>query len=507
MFTRIEFERTTPESVGIASHHVMWLLDQLESGFTEPHGLMIMRQDRICAEGWWQPYAPGICHAEQSLTKTFVATAIGIAYTEGLLNLDDRIIDIFKEESPATPSENLSRLKVRDMLCMGCGMEEWVIPTEYWIEDYLNSEVVHEPGKVFRYYSINSSMLGAIIRKLTGQGLKEYLTPRLFDKIGIDASHIKWMLMPDGMEVGSGGIFSTTEDNLRLMRLYMNRGVWDGNRILAEDYVDLAISKQIDTSGEAVNNPGALDNFVGYGFQIWMCRPKGVYRADGAMGQFSICFPDLDMIIAINETATGSFWAQRTLDIFWEFAEKIRNQCGILPDNNNEYEQLKNRLLRLSLSSPRYSPFSAIKEKISGKKYAVKNSGISLEIGNGRTISGHQASAGFEEFIFWFGSDTTVFSFHEQGRNYTVEIGMQGERRKNILKINNNQESIVLLSGAWEREDTFILTARWVETCFEKEITFTFQDYSVHLESSIVTGESQIGLGGLKTVIADGKTI
>jgi CubicO group peptidase (beta-lactamase class C family) len=125
---RVEFERVTPESVGIPSEAVHWLLDQLESGFTEPHGLMLMRYGKIFAEGWWSPYAPGIRHGLQSHTKTYAATAVGIAYTEGLLSLSERIIDIFPELSPADPSENLKRLTIHHVLSMGCGMDDMPRP-------------------------------------------------------------------------------------------------------------------------------------------------------------------------------------------------------------------------------------------------------------------------------------------------------------------------------------------------------------------------------------------
>lgn len=89
------FRTGTPESAGIPSEAVEWLLDELESGFTEPHGIMIMRNDILCAEGYWSPFAPGVIHGEQSHSKTYAATGIGIAYTEGLLSLDERLIDIF----------------------------------------------------------------------------------------------------------------------------------------------------------------------------------------------------------------------------------------------------------------------------------------------------------------------------------------------------------------------------------------------------------------------------
>ena len=102
---RKEFERTTPEMVGISSTSIQRLLDKLESGFTEMHSIQIMRHGKICAEGWWNPYAPGIRHNLMSVTKTYTATAIGIAYTEGILKLTDRIIDIFPDESPEEPAE------------------------------------------------------------------------------------------------------------------------------------------------------------------------------------------------------------------------------------------------------------------------------------------------------------------------------------------------------------------------------------------------------------------
>ena len=242
---RTEFERTTPELVGIPSGAVERLIDKLQSSI-EPHGLMIMRHGKVCAEGYWSPYAAGIRHGLQSHSKTYVATAIGIAYTEGILKLDDRIIDFFKDKAPADPSENLKKLTIHDVLCMGNGMDEQPRISETWIQDYLAEPVVHTPGTVFMYNNIGSTMLVAIIKKITGLGLHDYLKPRLFDKIGINADNLRWINTVDGYECGAGGLFATVEDNLRLIKLYADGGVWNGERILAEDYVKKATSKQND---------------------------------------------------------------------------------------------------------------------------------------------------------------------------------------------------------------------------------------------------------------------
>ena len=320
---RKPFEACSPEEVGIRSEDILSYIEALEASQTEMHGLMIMRHGKLCAQGWWAPFGPNVRHGLQSHTKTYAATAVGIAYTEGLLRLNERLIDIFPEESPAQPSENLKLLTVRDVLCMGCGMDTMPFNSPDWIREFLHTPVNHKPGTTYMYNSTGSTLLGAIVRKKTGLGLHDYLTPRLFNKIGVDPDNLRWMCMADGMEVGGGGLFATTEDNFRLMKLYADGGVWEGERILSEDYVKLATTNQNDSATESLNNPEATDNFLGYGFQIWMCKPKGAYRADGAMGQFTIVLPEQDMIIGITETAVGAHWAQSTLDITWDFLDRI----------------------------------------------------------------------------------------------------------------------------------------------------------------------------------------
>ena len=143
---RKPFEMTTPEALGIRSRDIMAYLDELEASNTEMHGLMIMRHGKLCAQGWWAPFGPNVRHGLQSHTKTYAATAVGIAYTEGLLKLDERLIDIFPDESPKNPSENLQKLTVRDVLCMGCGMDEMPRPSQDWIRDFLHTSVNHVPA-------------------------------------------------------------------------------------------------------------------------------------------------------------------------------------------------------------------------------------------------------------------------------------------------------------------------------------------------------------------------
>lgn len=482
---RKEFPRTTPEAVGIPSASVEWLLDRLEEGWTEPHGLMIMRHGKVCAEGWWAPYASGIRHGLQSHTKTYAATAVGIAYTEGLLKLTDRIVDIFADEIPENPSENLKKLTVRDVLCMGCGMDTMPRPSKDWIREFLATPVNHVPGTTFMYNSTGSTFLGAIVRKLTGLGLHDYLKPRLFDKIGIDAENLRWITMPDGMEIGGGGLFATTEDNLRLMKLYADGGVWEGERILAEDYVKLATSKQNDSATERAVNPPAEDNFVGYGFQIWMCRPKGVYRADGAMGQFTIVFPERDMLLAITENASGSTGGampQKALDTIWEWLDSLpRAETESLPEDPEASAHLARRMQMLALPAPRRSPESPLQEKINGSTYAVTDGYFALaDAGMVRFMSGEDRPGGAKALSLTFAENACTLTCLVDGKPQSLTAAMDGTRFRNELP---GMPSIALCSGCWEADNVFRLSLRMVETCNETSITFTFSGDQARVET------------------------
>ena len=483
---RKEFERVTPESVGVPSQAVQRLLDRLEtSGVTEPHGLMLMRFGKVFAEGWWTPYAPGLRHGLQSHTKTYAATAVGIAYTEGLLKLDERIIDIFPDQAPAEPSENLKKLTVRDVLCMGCGMDTMPKPSKDWIRDFLATPVTHAPGTTYMYNSTGSTLLGAIVRQKTGLGLHDYLKPRLFDKIGIDADNLRWMKMPDGMEVGGGGLLATTEDNLRLMKLYADGGVWEGERILAADYVEMATTLQNQSASERNGNPFAEDNFVGYGFQMWTCRPKGVYRADGAMGQFTVVIPEREMLIAITEFAnggTGSEMPQRVLDLLWEFLDTLPAlDVRSLPEDAQQAKALKTRMKRLALPSPNASVLPETMRGINEKEYRITKGYFSIDGEEmSKVMSGSAALPSIERVRFCFEAGVCTMTYQQAGTPHKLVIGTDGTWRENRLE---GLLSRVLCSGEWLENNTFVLTLRWVEMASPKQLKFTFDGDSLHLHS------------------------
>jgi hypothetical protein len=487
---RTEFSRVTPEEAGIKSTDILSYIQRLEQSETEMHGIQIMRKDVICAEAWWSPYAPGIRHGLQSLTKTYTATAVGIAYTRGLLGLDERVIDIFPDEAPSASSENLRSLTVRDVLCMGCGMDEMPPPSKDWIRNFLAVPVNHVPGTAFMYNSTGSTLLGAMVRRRAKTTLHQFLGEHLFAKIGIDADNFRWLRMPDGMEIGGGGGFATTEDNLRLMRLYAMGGLWEGKRILAEDYVRLAIAKQNDSSSEVKVNPPAKDNFLGYGFQIWMCKPEGTYRADGAMGQFAIVCPQKDLIISINETAANAIWAQKTLDITWDFIAEIDGAPGKpLPPNPEAAAFLSQYLVTRALPRPTYNGGFLSKKTFNGKRYFIQSGVFSFHAGIFGAMTGNKAENVVKSLSFVFDETGCNVTYTSADGDRTIRIATDGSRFLNTVGNTEDPMPHVYCSGWWENDHTFAARFRWIESCFEKESIFTFHgDEKLSIKAKTVTG-------------------
>lgn len=499
MIRRKEFERVRPESVGITSGDIEWLLDRLESGFTEPHGLMIMRHGKICAEGWWSPYAPGIRHGQQSHSKTYAATAVGIAYTEGLVGLDERIIDIFPEEAPENPSDYLRELTVHHVLCMGCGMDEMPEPSRHWIRDFLHTPIKHKPGTAYMYNSMGSSLLSAIVIRKAGMGMHEYLKERLYDKIGIFSDNHVWMRLPDGCEVGGGGLFATTEDNLRLMKLYADGGVWEGERILAPEFVKRATTLQNESASEERNNPTAKDNFVGYGYQIWMCRPSGVYRADGGMGQFTIVVPSLDMIIAITENAAGAHWAQNTLDTMWEFLDRVRAHEASETEESGQAERLAKRMRCLSLPRPAFAPYSPLISGIRGKRWRVREGVLYFgDVGRTQMKTGMRMPEPVSAFTLDFSCDHIVINWEAKEEKGHAVAATDGSRRWNDLEGGVMRQA--LMSGSWMAENVLEIRVRFVETCHEHTYVFTFEGTRVSIRES---SSMAIGRSLDQTIIAE----
>ena len=332
--------RSTPESQGVSSEAIREYIEAADREVQSMHSFLLVRHGQVIAEAWWTPESADRQHVLWSLSKSFTSTAVGLLVAEGGLSVDDLVLPFFPEDAPAEPSANLKAMRVRDLLTMSTGHHDEVNWREapHWAKAFLSHPVPHKPGTHFCYNTPATYMLSAIVQKVTGMTVLEYLTPRLFEPLGIRDP--VWEMSPQGVSIGGYGLFIRTEDIAKFGQLYLQRGMWDGKQILPAAWVDQATSKQVSNGSDPDS-----DWSQGYGFQFWRCR-HGAYRGDGKGGQFCIVLPEQDVVIAITAN-TGNMQAE--LNVVWD---KLLTAFGdvALEENPKALAKLKKAIAELKAS-------------------------------------------------------------------------------------------------------------------------------------------------------------
>jgi CubicO group peptidase (beta-lactamase class C family) len=335
----VKLPRSSPESQGVSSQAVREFIETANQKIDTLHSFMLVRHGHVVAEGWWKPEAADKPHVLHSLSKSFCSTAVGLAVAEGKLSIDDPVLKFFPDDAPAEPSGNLKAMRVRDLLTMSTGhqTEPKFTPDTPWVRTFLEHPVPHKPGTHFQYNTPATYMQSAIVQKVTGQTVLEYLTPRLFEPLGI--KNPTWMQSPQGISTGGFGLMICTEDIAKFGQLYLQKGMWNGKQLIPASWIAQATSKQVSNGSDP-----ARDWDQGYGFQFWRCR-HGAYRGDGAFGQFCVVLPEQDAVIAITADTKDM---QAELNVVWDKLLPAF-QPAALPANPEEEGKLKAVLANLAV--------------------------------------------------------------------------------------------------------------------------------------------------------------
>ena len=226
--------RSVPEAEGVSSGNIITFLDSAAASKYEFHSFMFLRHGKVIAEGWWNPYRPDLKHTLNSASKSFTSTAIGFAISEKKLSLDDQVAKFFPEYLPDTITVFLSKQRIRDLLSMSTGQrrEPPLSGDEIWIKSFLAMPFINEPGTTYRYSSVASYMLSAIVQKVTGQKVIDYLAPRLFEPLAIEG--MDWETDAYGINTGGWGLRLKTEDLAKFGQFYLQKGQWNGKQASSE---------------------------------------------------------------------------------------------------------------------------------------------------------------------------------------------------------------------------------------------------------------------------------
>lgn len=444
------FVKSTPEAEGISSASIIEFIDQLEQEIDAVHSFMIIRHGKLISRGWWDPYGSEIPHVVNSLSKSFTSTAIGFAVQEKLLSLNDLVISFFPDKVPEDTSWQWNEMRVRDLLTMNTGHinEPRARGEDDWVKFFLESKVELMPGTVFKYNSMATFMLSAIIQKITGEKLVDYLYPRLFQPLKINKPD--WDTSPMGINTGGWGLHIVTEDIAKLGQLYLQNGMWEGEQLLSEEWVAMATSKQVPNGSNPDN-----DWTQGYGFQFWRCR-NNCYRGDGAMGQFCIVMPEKDAVVAIT---SGTNDMGGIMNIVWEVLLPAM-QDETLPANDEAFSSLEKKTAGLKLKPVSGKMTSVISRKISKNKFQINENEMGVK----------------------------SIKFNVHGKNPSIDIEMgnsiktivigtnnyQKSEMETLLPYTDNLEEKMAVSGAWTDVNEYTVKIYFYESPARMTYTFSF---------------------------------
>lgn len=249
-------------------------------------GIKVTQNDKLIAQ--W--------HLEEecrrnvySAAKSFTSCAVGFAVQEGLLSLDEKLVDAFWGDLPEKIDDNLKKATVRDLLTMCLGQEKAQLmgaqrplyEEDNWVKLALEIPFVYEPGTKFVYNNVGPYLAGVLVQRRADCNLVDYLTPRLFTPLGIKAP--MWETDPMGNTFGAGGLFLTLSELHKFGLFCLQKGMWNGKQLLSKEWLEECAKQQ-------VNAP--------YGYLFWRGKYNS-FRADGKYCQLAVVLPDKNAVVSV----------------------------------------------------------------------------------------------------------------------------------------------------------------------------------------------------------------
>lgn len=459
--------RGPPEAEGIDPAAILAFLDEVAENGLELHSFMLQRNGKVVAEAWWWPYAPQRPHMMHSLTKSVTGTAVGLALEEGRFALTDPVVSFFPEQLPPRVSDKLAAMTVRDLLTMQTGHAYEVSGTVWrpietsWVAEFFKIPVSFQPGAKFVYTSAASFMLSAIITKTTGQTMRDYLEPRVFQPLGI--RNPSWDVGPGGINPGGNGLSWKTSDSLKLGALYLQQGLWNGMQVIPRHWANEATRQQ------AREAP--------YGYQ-WRIGPGRAFFGSGQFTQLVIGFPDQQTGMAVTAAIMDR---DELLPIVWKHFPAALGAGPIASSPLGK--TLERRLATARLLAPITPTSSPLAERVSGRRYRA-----------------HPNADAVESMELVFQGDRCTFKLHDYRGEHAVEVGLrdwvEGETSMTGNKLHHEYQPAsmrVIAGGRWVDPQTFEMTWEFVETAWRDRAVCRFDgdrmrfDHSVNVNSAAMS--------------------
>ena len=403
--------KTTPEHGGIHSSYIKEWLEGIETANLSTHNIIITRRNEILFENYRPPFHADFLHRMYSVSKSFVAIAVGFAMQDGLFGLDDPIGKYFSCELEGNPDPNMGAQTIRQMLMMSTpkkGRDWFTARNDDRVREYFQHTTTSAPrGSAFMYDSSGSFILGVLVERLTSVPLIDYLREKLFDKIGI-SKEARFLYCPGGHSWGDSALLAKPRDLLLAARFMLNGGNWNGVQLLDAEYVKTATSKLIET--KSVEREGFSSQ--GYGYQIWKSYDDS-FLFNGMGCQFALCIPDSDIIMIYNGDNQGIDYAGEL--IIRSFFEKVEHRAK-MPDSNGNYSLPENPEALKELNNYAESLVLVFQN-------GEMHSSIEKDI-DGCWFIPHENPMGIKRFRLCFGEDSGRFEYDNMQGGKILPFGL-----------------------------------------------------------------------------------
>ena len=315
-------------SVGMNAERLVNLINKINNnGYTEVHSIVIVKDDKLVFEeyfsghdflyngqnfhGAYIDFDRNTRHNTHSATKSFTSALAGIAIDKGFIqSVDDKIFDYFPDYSELLDQQK-EKITIEHLLTMSSGFEwnEWDVSISQSEHDIvrmnsspdpvyyvLSKPVVTEPGNSFYYNGGTVDLLGQLVRRASSMNVKSFSRTYLFNALGI--TNYNWQtLYPSGITCCHGDIYITPRDMAKFGYLFLKKGVWNGTRIISEEWINNSFQNHITPP---------VNWAYGYGYLWWLKRYSTVghyyysFNAEGWGGQQIIIIPTENMVVVFT---------------------------------------------------------------------------------------------------------------------------------------------------------------------------------------------------------------
>lgn len=449
-------------------------INRLDKANIPMHALILMHQGKLDYEGYYAPYQKNMLHRMFSICKSLNALAIGLLEADGMLTLDDKIVDYFPDKVPVNVHPYITEMTIRDMLMMRSCHASTTYKYDRnleWVESFFTVAPTHRPGKVFRYDTSASHVLCTLVQRLSGQNMLDFLKDRVLRKIGW--SRESYVLLNEfGDLQGGSGLMCTPMDLALLGQLLLQHGSWEGEQLLPRDFVDIATSNLTST---AMTGP-ITGELPGYGYQIWRGE-RNNFILYGLGGQFVICMPDYDLVCVTCADTQGMSGSNRV--IFDSFYETILNALDSEKSDGSP----------ICLTNGGYTSAKCLQDitqnlhlKSVCERFQVLPSEKTCQSQiNGRIFN-------FEKNTYDFTKFQLCFDDNKQGKLFYDYNGQHCELSFGLLQCIGSRFPVYDMycgtSGGWIGPDTFLIHCQLLDTSVGTvwfEICFGESDVSVFM--------------------------